>query len=57
MSHTAVYIRVSSSRQKTDSQKAEMTVWLKRHRSAKVQWFEDPALLSDISRPDAIPGS
>jgi DNA invertase Pin-like site-specific DNA recombinase len=39
---TAVYIRVSSPKgQKTDSQRAELEAWLKRHRHKGVQWFED----------------
>ena len=39
----AVYIRVSSTSQKTDSQKAEIRQWLKAHRvkPSSVQWFED----------------
>jgi len=42
MSRTAVFIRVSTSHRKTDTHKAEMTLWQKQHRSAKVQWFEVP---------------
>ena len=39
---TGVYIRVSSPKgQKTDSQRAELETWLKRHRHKGVQWFED----------------
>jgi len=39
---TGVYIRVSSAKgQKTDSQRAELETWLKRHRHKGVQWFED----------------
>jgi len=39
---TGVYIRVSSPKgQKTDSQRAELETWLKRHRQKGVQWFED----------------
>jgi DNA invertase Pin-like site-specific DNA recombinase len=39
---TGVYIRVSSPKgQKTDSQRAELEAWLKRHRHKGVQWFED----------------
>jgi DNA invertase Pin-like site-specific DNA recombinase len=39
---TAVYIRVSSPKgQKTDSQRAELEAWLKRHHYQSVQWFED----------------
>jgi DNA invertase Pin-like site-specific DNA recombinase len=39
----ACYCRVSSRRQKTDSQKAEITRWLTSHgvELAAVQWFED----------------
>jgi Resolvase, N terminal domain len=39
-----VYLRISDRKgQKTDSQRAELTAWLKRHRPARatVQWFED----------------
>jgi DNA invertase Pin-like site-specific DNA recombinase len=39
---TGVYIRVSSPKgQKTDSQRAELEVWLKRNRQKGAQWFED----------------
>jgi DNA invertase Pin-like site-specific DNA recombinase len=39
---TGVYIRVSSPKgQKTDSQRAELDAWLKRHRHKAVRWFED----------------
>jgi len=39
---TAIYIRVSSPKgQKTDSQRAEIAQWLKRHHYKSVQWFED----------------
>jgi DNA invertase Pin-like site-specific DNA recombinase len=39
---TGVYIRVSSPKgQKTDSQRAELEAWLKRHRHKAVEWFED----------------
>jgi DNA invertase Pin-like site-specific DNA recombinase len=39
----AVYIRVSSTSQKTDSQKAEIRQWLKANgfKPSSVQWFED----------------
>lgn len=39
----AVYIRVSSNTQKTDSQKAEISTWLKAHGHdlSKVLWYED----------------
>ena len=39
----ACYCRVSSRRQKTDSQKAEITRWLTSHgvELSAVQWFED----------------
>jgi DNA invertase Pin-like site-specific DNA recombinase len=38
---TGIYVRVSSPKgQKTDSQKAELEAWLKRHRHKAVQWFE-----------------
>lgn len=37
-----VYLRVSSPKgQKTDSQRAELEAWLKRHRHQGAQWFED----------------
>src|SRR6266516_4324277 len=39
---TAIYLRVSSPKgQKTDSQRAELEIWLKRHHYKSVQWFED----------------
>jgi DNA invertase Pin-like site-specific DNA recombinase len=40
--NTAIYLRVSSPKgQKTDSQRAELEAWLKRHRYKAVLWFED----------------
>lgn len=49
----AVYIRISSHTQKTDSQKAEITEWLKRHGHSlkKVMWFEDRQSGSSLNRP------
>jgi DNA invertase Pin-like site-specific DNA recombinase len=48
---TAVYIRVSSPKgQKTDSQRAELEAWLKRHRHKAVQWFEDHESGTTIQR-------
>lgn len=39
---TAAYIRVSSRKgQKTDSQRAELETWFRRHRIKGVEWFED----------------
>jgi len=48
----AVYIRISSHSQKTDSQKAEITEWLKRHGHPlkKVVWFEDRESGSSLNR-------
>jgi DNA invertase Pin-like site-specific DNA recombinase len=47
----AVYIRVSSPKgQKTDSQKAELEAWLKRHRHKAVQWFEDHDSATNLQR-------
>lgn len=48
----AVYLRVSTATQKTDSQKAEITRWLQRHRYAprSVQWFEDQESGSTLRR-------
>ena len=37
----AVYIRVSSPRQKTDSQRAEVEAWINRRRIKRARWFED----------------
>jgi DNA invertase Pin-like site-specific DNA recombinase len=47
----AVYIRVSSPKgQKTDSQRAELEAWLKRHRHKAVQWFEDHDSATNLQR-------
>lgn len=48
----AVYIRVSTHGQKSDSQKAEISQWLKAHGHAlkKVQWFEDKETGANINR-------
>jgi DNA invertase Pin-like site-specific DNA recombinase len=48
---TGVYIRVSSPKgQKTDSQRAELEAWLKRHRYKTVQWFEDHESATTLQR-------
>ena len=48
---TAVYIRVSSPKgQKTDSQRAELEAWLKRHKLKSVQWFEDRDSATNMER-------
>jgi DNA invertase Pin-like site-specific DNA recombinase len=48
---TGVYIRVSSPKgQKTDSQRAELEAWLKRHRQKAVQWFEDRDSAMNLQR-------
>ncbi len=48
---TGVYIRVSSPKgQKTDSQRAELETWLKRHRYQAVQWFEDHESATTMQR-------
>ena len=50
---TGVYIRVSSPKgQKTDSQRAELETWLKRHRQKTVQWFEDRESETTLQRDD-----
>jgi DNA invertase Pin-like site-specific DNA recombinase len=47
----AVYIHVSSPKgQKTDSQRAELEAWLKRHRHKAVQWFEDRDSAMNLQR-------
>ena len=52
MPATAVYLRVSSPKgQKTDSQKAELEAWLKRHRMKAVQWYEDRESGASLQRP------
>lgn len=47
-----VYIRVSSPKgQKTDSQRAELETWLKRHRHKKgVVWYEDRDSATNLQR-------
>ncbi len=49
----ACYCRVSSRRQKNDSQKAEIGRWLTNHRikSTAVQWFEDHESGTSLKRP------
>lgn len=49
----AVYIRVSSTSQKSDSQKAEIRQWLKAHsiKPSSVQWFEDIETGTTLNRP------
>jgi DNA invertase Pin-like site-specific DNA recombinase len=48
---TAVYIRVSSPKgQKTDSQRAELEAWLKRHKLKGVQWYEDRDSATNMQR-------
>jgi DNA invertase Pin-like site-specific DNA recombinase len=48
---TGVYIRVSSPKgQKTDSQRAELEAWLKRHRMQAAQWFEDRDSATNLRR-------
>ena len=48
---TGVYIRVSSPKgQKTDSQRAELEAWLKRHRMKAVHWFEDRDSATNMQR-------
>ena len=49
----ACYCRVSSRRQKTDSQKAQITKWLTSHgiELSTVQWFEDVETGTTMRRP------
>ena len=49
----ACYCRVSSRRQKTDSQKAEITRWLRGNgfKDADVTWFEDKETGKTLKRP------
>ncbi len=49
----ACYCRVSSRRQRTDSQKAELTRWLTSHSitPSTVQWFEDMETGTTLRRP------
>jgi DNA invertase Pin-like site-specific DNA recombinase len=47
----AVYIRVSSPKgQRTDSQRAELEAWLKRHRMKAAQWYEDRDSAANMQR-------
>ena len=48
---TTIYLRVSSPKgQKTDSQRAELEAWLKRHHYKSVQWFEDHESATTMQR-------
>jgi len=47
----SIYLRVSSPKgQKTDSQRAELETWLKRHHYQSVQWFEDHESATTMQR-------
>src|SRR5215469_10804070 len=46
----AVYIRVSSPRQKTDSQRAEVEAWINRRRIKRARWFEDRDSATNLQR-------
>ena len=46
----AVYIRVSSPRQKTDSQRAEVEAWINRRRIKSARWFEDHDSATSLQR-------
>ena len=48
----AVYIRVSTHSQKSDSQKAEISRWLKAHghNLSEVMWYEDPETGTTMNR-------
>ena len=46
----AVYIRVSSPRQKTDSQRAEVEAWINRQRIKRARWFEDRDSATNLQR-------
>lgn len=49
----AVYLRVSSPKgQKTDSQRAQVQDWLRRHPHKAVQWFEDRDSATNLQRAD-----
>ena len=49
----ACYCRVSSRRQRQDSQKAEIERWLRNHhiRARRVTWFEDTETGRTLRRP------
>jgi DNA invertase Pin-like site-specific DNA recombinase len=49
----ACYVRVSSPRQKNDSQKAEITQWLNRHdvKRSLVTWYEETERATTLERP------
>jgi Resolvase, N terminal domain len=48
--HRGLYPRFIAERQKTDSQRAELEAWLKRHRHKGVQWFEDRDSATNLQR-------
>ena len=47
---TAVYIRVSTKNQKSDSQRAEIEKWLQSHDMNSARWFEDQESGSTLKR-------
>ena len=49
----AIYVRISSHSQKTDSQKAEISHWLKSQKlpAKQITWFEDKESGRNLKRP------
>ena len=47
---TAVYIRVSSPKGQTDSQRAELEAWIKRNRVKGARWFGDRESATNLQR-------
>ena len=54
MTITAAYVRVSTSKQKTDSQKADIVAWLQGngYDLDQVEWYEDTDTGKTLNRPD-----
>ena len=48
---TAIYVRVSSSQQKIDSQVDELNRWIEVHQPSRVKWYKDKFTGKAMNRP------
>ncbi|MBW8042456.1 MAG: helix-turn-helix domain-containing protein [Planctomycetes bacterium] len=51
MKFTAIYLRVSTSNQKLDSQELELTRWIEMHQPTKVRFYRDTFTGTSMNRP------